>query len=70
MQIGRFCADHADDVFGTSSWKSFNFMGNSGRSPLYPYRWKPFVDDVEGRLEYERTNKVQKWEVLTTYKLF
>ena len=70
LSLGRWCADNADTVFGTGSWKSNNFLGNSGRSPIYPYRKKPFVTDVEGRIEYEDTERVQKFEILTTYKLF
>ena len=52
--FGRYCADNTDHVFGTGSWKSPAFLGNSGRSPIYPYTKRPFITDVEERIVYEQ----------------
>ena len=67
--LGRFCADHADDVFGIGSWKTPNFLGNSGRSPIFPFLKRPYTTDVEGRLAYDKTTKSQFWEVITTNRI-
>ena len=35
-KLGHVFANNADYIFGVGSWKTYNFMGNSGRSPIYP----------------------------------
>ena len=53
LKLGKFCAENADNVFGTGSWRTPNFLGNSGRSPIFPHIPKPYIDDIEGRKNYE-----------------
>ena len=67
--FGQFCNDHADAFFGIGSWKTYGFLGNSGRSPQYPFVERPYVTDIEGRISYEANARMQLHELCTTYRV-
>ena len=69
FKLGQKFAANADDIFGLGSWKTFNFVGNSGRSPIYPFEKRPWIDDIEGRLAYDQRKRMKLHELLTTYRL-
>ena len=54
FKLGQYLHGKADKWVGLTSWKSPKFLGNSGRSPIYPYSMRPYVDEVEERVAYDR----------------
>ena len=42
--------------FGFASWKTPEMLGNSFRSPIYPYMRQPFYEDIEVIRDYLRLN--------------
>ena len=69
-KLGQRAADVLERVQGPGTWKTWEFLGNSGRSPMFMHRRRPWAYDIEGRQEYERTGATQWQEICTTYKLF
>ena len=63
LWLGQFCAGHQDKVFGMGHWKTYNFLGNSGRSPTFPHFMRPYVADIEARKEFESVKRLQKFEL-------
>ena len=55
--------------FGIGSWKTPNFLGNNGRSPIFPYEKIPFADDYEGMMLFTRRKTELFIELLTEYKI-
>ena len=48
-----------------AGWKTPNFTGNSGRSPIYPYIAMPFYEDHEEIRDYWRQQIKLEAELLT-----
>ncbi len=44
-------------------------LGNSGKSPIYPFKYTPWYTEREEMLEYFRTEHKMEAEFLTTYRL-
>ena len=53
----------------SASWKTPNFTGNNGRSPIYPYKKNPYIFDHEELVEKLRMDATLKNELLTEYKV-
>ena len=52
--FGQYWQDWIHENVGFASWRSPKFLGNNGRSPIYPYFKNPHWDDYEGRLDSDR----------------
>ena len=70
IKFGQYSSTILDEMQGPGSWKTWDFLGNSGRSPMFMYRVRPWVDDIEGRLRYDDEYRTQLQEFCTTYRLF
>ena len=69
LKLGQVCCDRADKWVGMTQWRTNNFLGNSGRSPIFPYRKRPWQAEIEERNAYEQETRKQKHEIYTTNRL-
>mmetsp|Transcript_22625 Transcript_22625/g.27990 ORF Transcript_22625/g.27990 Transcript_22625/m.27990 type:complete len:84 (+) Transcript_22625:10-261(+) len=53
FKFGQASKQYADRFVGLGSWKTFQFLGNSGRSPIYPFKARPYKDEIEERIAYD-----------------
>ena len=54
--------------FGSATWRSPDMLGNSSRSPIYPYIRQPFYEDIPEVIAHLRFNRVLETELKTTYR--
>lgn len=51
------------------SWRTPRFLGNSGRSPIYPFRPMPWYEEREKFIDFWRKEAVIEFEFVTAYRL-
>ena len=54
LVFGRWCQDWCNKELGTASWRTWNFLGNAGRGPIYTWSETPFHEDFEEVVKYRR----------------
>ena len=57
-KLGHWAADVLEVVQGPGNWKTWDFLGNSGRSPMFMHRVYPWVYDILGRRDHERISRL------------
>ena len=67
-RVGRVCADYCEKNIGLANWNTWPFLGLSGRSPIYPFRKKPYYQDYEEIIECRRYDKHMENELFTVYR--
>ena len=58
------------NVFGDASWKTPDMLGNSYRSPIFPHEFKPYFEDIEASVEYNRRELTLLNELTINNRLF
>ena len=68
LVLGRWCQDWCNTELGVASWRTWNFLGNAGRGPMYPWTEMPYHEDFEDVVHYRRHRQALVHETWCSYR--